>query len=218
MRGSSEILEPRRFPALAVLGGVLAVPLLCAAAVWLWYDPLLPKRFAPVVEGKLYRSGLVKPEQLEHLQATVGIKRVISLLNPDAPESVAEKQAAERLGIEWQNIPLPGDGASTPQERDRIRALLDLPGDKPTLIHCAAGSNRTGLAIGMYRLHKQGWPLDRVMADMRAMGFEDKPKHQELRDALAAEAELAARTPVGSAAQKSSGPVGGVSTSAASAP
>jgi len=65
------------------------------------------------------------------------------------------------------------------------------PDSPPTLVHCAAGVNRTGLAVGMYRLHCQGWSLAQVMAELRANDFEDLPKHQNLRDALQAEAQLA---------------------------
>ncbi|MBU0637667.1 MAG: tyrosine-protein phosphatase [Planctomycetes bacterium] len=151
-----------------------------------------PRRFDVVVEGKLYRSGLVRPAHLEHLQHQYGIRRIISLLNPATPESRAEEQAARRLGFEWHNIPLRGNGASTPEERCRILTLLRDPDAGPTLVHCAAGTNRTGLAIGLYRLHVQGWTLEAVMAEMRRFDFENAPHHQNLRDALAAEAAAAA--------------------------
>jgi protein tyrosine phosphatase (PTP) superfamily phosphohydrolase (DUF442 family) len=116
---------------------------------------------------------------------------VVSLLDADAPESVAERRTAERLGIAWHCIPLPGNGASTPAERAQIKTLLFDPAAAPILVHCAAGANRTGLAVGLYRLHVQGWPLDQVLEEMRAFGFEDRAHHQNLRDALAAEAALA---------------------------
>jgi protein tyrosine phosphatase (PTP) superfamily phosphohydrolase (DUF442 family) len=151
----------------------------------------LPKRFAPVVEGRLYRSGAVSPGQLARLARDYGIRSVLSLLDPNAPESIAERQAAERLGIAWHNVPLPGDGASTPAERARLKALLfDVKG-MPMVVHCAAGANRTGLAIGLYRLHKQGWTLEEALDEMRRFGFKDRPQHENLRQALAAEAAAA---------------------------
>jgi len=83
--------------------------------------------------------------------------------------------------------------------------LLD-PALRPILVHCAAGVNRTGLAIGMYRLHVEGWTLEQVLEEMRHFGFEDLPKHENLRNALAAEAELARRARAGATTRRASTP------------
>jgi protein tyrosine/serine phosphatase len=155
----------------------------------------LPKRFAAVVEGHLYRSGSVSPGQLERLQRDYGVRRVVCLLNATAAVTLAERTAAERLGLDWQNVPLPGNGASTPADREQIRALLTDPNAAPTLVHCAAGVNRTGLAVGLYRLHGEHWPLERVLAELQSFGFEGNLKHENLRQALADEAQAAALVP-----------------------
>lgn len=156
-----------------------------------WFS--LPKRFAAVEEGRLYRSGTLKPGQLERLKRDYHVGTVLSLCNPDAPESAAERSEAERLGIRWLNVPLTGDGASTPEDRDRIRAAVLADADEPMLVHCSAGVNRTGLAVGMYRLYRQGWTLEQVMREMKQFDFEDEPHHENLRQALAAESAAAER-------------------------
>lgn len=183
----------------ALLTGAIVAALLLA---FFWQQAnAMPKRFAPVVEGRLYRSGEVSPAQLERLAAQHGIRRIVCLLNPEAPETQAEREAAERLGLEWRNIGLPGNGASTPEERRQILELLTAPDAPPTLVHCAAGTNRTGLAVGLYRLHVQGWTLDEVLDEMRRFEFEDEPHHENLRQALAAEAAQAnASAPQGGSA------------------
>ena len=157
-----------------------------------WQARVLPKRFAPVVAGRLYRGGAVSPDQLERLKREYHIRTVLSLLNPEAPESIAERDAAKRLGLMWINVALPGNGASTPDQRARIKDALFDDSLQPLFVHCAAGTNRTGLAVGMYRLYKQHWTLDEVLAEMRRFDFEDEPHHQNLRRALAAEAAQAA--------------------------
>jgi protein tyrosine/serine phosphatase len=182
-------LRYRRAAWISASGASLA--LVVGSALW-WHAHLLPRRFAVVDAGRLCRSGEVTPGQLARLQRDYGIRRVISLLNPDVPQSVAERTTAEHLGIEWCNVPLPGDSASTPADRRRILDLLTAPNAPPTLVHCAAGVNRTGLAVGLYRLHMQHWTLDQVMTELRACGFNDPPKHENLRRALAAEAAVAA--------------------------
>ncbi len=140
-----------------------------------------------VTEGRLYRCGEITPYQLQQTARKHGLRTVLSLLNPDVPESVAERRAAEQLGLRWVNVPLPGDGASTPKERESIKAVLFDPAAAPLLVHCAAGVNRTGLAIGMYRIHRQDWSVEQVLEEMRRYGFEDLPKHENLRQALSAE-------------------------------
>ncbi|MBP9025544.1 MAG: tyrosine-protein phosphatase [Phycisphaerae bacterium] len=173
-----------------ILLAIVAASSAGGALLW-WHAGQWPRRFAIVDAGRLYRSGEVTPQHLARLHHEYGIRRVISLLDPTAAVTRAEREAAQTLGLEWHNVPLPGDGASTPRQRDLLRALLVQPDSPPTLVHCAAGVNRTGLAVGMYRLHCQGWSLAQVMAELRANDFEDLPKHQNLRDALQAEAQLA---------------------------
>jgi len=172
-----------------------AVLVLTAGGALWWRAAQWPRRFATVVEGRLYRSGEVTPAQLNRIARNYGVKRVLSLLDAHAPVTTAEHAAATRLGIEWHNIPLPGDGASTPAERHRILELLADPNAPPMLVHCAAGTNRTGLAVGLYRLHCQHWPLEQVLAELRQFGFDDRPKHESLRQALAAEAAAAQDEP-----------------------
>lgn len=148
-----------------------------------------PKRFGEVVPGRLYRSGEISSAQLETLKQERGLQRVICFLNPDVPETQAERTAAEQLGILWENVPLPGNGASAPDDRRRILELLRDTSAGPTLVHCAAGSSRTGLAVGLYRIVEQGWPLEKTMNELRVFGFEDGPNHENLRAALKEAAE-----------------------------
>lgn len=169
-----------------IYAGAALIP---AVAVLLWaawssYARPLPKRFGAVVPGRLYRCGDVAPRELEYAVRTYGVRTVLSLLNPDVPASIEEREVARRLGLRWENVPLPGNGASTPEERERIKRVLFDPEAGPLLVHCAAGSNRTGLAVGMYRIHREGWSVEDVLREMRRYAFEDLPKHDNLRAAL----------------------------------
>ena len=167
-----------------------------AAGTWAWDAYFaLPRRFAVVEPGRLYRSGEVEPAELRRAAERYGIRTVLSLLNPDDDESKAERAMAEKLGLRWLNVPLTGDGASTPEARDRIRAIMLDDSLAPLLVHCAAGANRTGLACGIYRINRDGWTYDQVLAEMKRYRFEDKPKHENLRNALRAEAEMASSRP-----------------------
>ena len=182
------------------------IALLAAAALgagafatysWVTY---LPKRFGVVDEGqlKLYRSGDVTPAQLERLHAKYGIGRVICLLNPADPGArdaiLAEHATAERLGMQWIDLPMHGDGTSTPEARAKLVALYRVKDAPPTLVHCSAGVYRAGLAVGLYRIHFQGWTYDQVHAELLQHGFEDTPKHENMRAALRAATTQATAT------------------------
>ncbi|MBI5864358.1 MAG: tyrosine-protein phosphatase [Planctomycetes bacterium] len=155
------------------------------AGGWAYYqNSRLPKRFGVVEPGRLYRSGEVTPGQLERVVEQFGVRTVLSLLDPDAPESRAERAAAERLGLRWLNVPLRGDGSSRPEDREQIRRILFDDSLGPLLVHCAAGSNRTGMACGLYRIERQGWSYERTLEELRQYGFDDLDKHENVRDAL----------------------------------
>ncbi len=185
---------PRRRPTL-VASGLLAVAVF-AAAYW-WYENRLPRRFAEVAPGRLYRSGSATPAQLERAVREQGIRTVLCLLDPNAAETQRERAAAEQLGIRWLNVPLRGNGASTPADRDAIREILLEEQHAPLLVHCAAGVNRTGLAVGMFRLHQQNWTIEQVEAELLSTEFENLPKHENMREALREEARLAAERAAG---------------------
>lgn len=176
-------------------------PLVVVAAAgvgWIvWQQAAWPKRFGVVAEGRLYRSGELSPRQLETVVREAGVRTVLSLLNPDTPESAAERATAERLGVRWINVALTGDGANTREQRDAIRRVILDEDAAPLLVHCAAGVNRTGLACGMYRLHREGWSYEQVLAEMRRYGFDDLEKHESLRAGLREEAALARARPPG---------------------
>ena len=149
-----------------------------------------PKRFGVVVPGLLFRSGEVQPHHLSRLKEEFGITTVLSLLDPDAPESIAERKAAKELNIRFLNVPLRGNGASTREDRDQIREYVCDPSNQPLLVHCSAGANRTGLTIGMYRMHVNGWNYEAVLKEMKTYDFEDEPHHENLRAALREEQTL----------------------------
>lgn len=147
-----------------------------------------PKRFQPVESGKLYRSGEVSRAQLQRLRDDFAIGRVICLLDPNAPITQTERDAAESLDVEWINLPMGGSGQHKPEQIPQLVDLLIDGNAPPTLVHCAAGVNRTGLAIGLYRIHHDGWSYEQVYEELLNHDFDDLPKHEQLRETLRKEA------------------------------
>jgi protein tyrosine phosphatase (PTP) superfamily phosphohydrolase (DUF442 family) len=153
-----------------------------------------PKRFEPVESGKLYRSGEVTREQLQRLRDDFAISRVICLLDPNAPITQTERDAAESLDVEWINLPMGGSGQHKAAQIPQLVDLLIDGNAPPTLVHCAAGVNRTGLAVGLYRIHHDGWSYEQVYEELLSHDFDDLPKHEQLRETLRQEAARAAES------------------------
>jgi predicted protein tyrosine phosphatase len=50
----------------------------------------------------------------------------------------------------------------------QMKAFLDFvtaPEHQPAFVHCDAGIGRTGVAVAVYRMAVQQWPLERALAE-----------------------------------------------------
>ncbi|MEI6501639.1 MAG: protein-tyrosine phosphatase family protein, partial [Armatimonadota bacterium] len=41
------------------------------------------------------------------------------------------------------------------------------------LVHCAAGSDRTGTMVAVYRVMEQGWPVEQAAQELPRFGFHE---------------------------------------------
>lgn len=128
--------------------------------------------FDVVKNGMLYRSGQLNSDQLEQAVKRYGIRTLISFQYPGAGVEF-ERTVAKGLGIDFMNLPMPGDGfGQEPQFREVLKAVDD-PTRRPVLIHCARGTCRTGSAVALYRFERDGWTIDDVSAEMKRQSYRD---------------------------------------------
>lgn len=127
----------------------LCMPVLILASYLVWLQ--VSGNFAPVVEGAVYRSNQPTPERLADYQAAYGIKTVVNLRGaaPDEDWYALEKQATEALGMTLIDVPLSSTRELSDQELQQLVEILRTA-EKPILIHCRSGANRTGLAAAIY--------------------------------------------------------------------
>ena len=127
----------------------LFMPVLILGLYLAWLQ--MSGNFAPVVDGEVYRSNQPTPERLAEYKAAYGIKTVINLRGaaPDEDWYIREKQAAEALGITLVDMPLSSTRDLTDDELRQLVGILR-SAEKPILIHCRSGANRTGLAAAIY--------------------------------------------------------------------
>ena len=135
-------------------------------------NQLVLDHFDVVKHGMLYRSGQLNPEQLKKVVARYGIRTVISFQYPGVGVD-QERLLSKSLGIDFMNLPMPGDGFGQEHQFREVIAAVDDPGRRPVLIHCARGTCRTGSAVALYRFERDGWTIDDVSAEMKRQSYRD---------------------------------------------
>ena len=122
------------------------------------------------ITPEIYRGGQPTPEGLKSITKS-GIKTIISLR--DRNEVVSENQPIEEAyakanGIAFKRYPIPG----VPSVADSLQILALIENaEKPVLVHCLNGSERTTVIMGFYRLRHDGWSIDKVLAEADSYGI-----------------------------------------------
>lgn len=106
--------------------------------------------FHEVIPGELYRSGQLDGAQLDEVADKYGIRTIVNLRDEKHGHwYVEEKLAAEQNGIRLIDYPL-NAGRVVPDDQSAELAEIMRKAEKPILIHCEHGANRTGLASAIY--------------------------------------------------------------------
>lgn len=150
---------------------------------------IFPKRFGVVEPGQVYRSGKLTPAALTKVVREHNIRTVVDLgaWVEDTPENrranQREQDTTEALGAERHVFQLIGDASGDPnQYTEALRIILD-PVNQPVLVHCGAGTERTGCLVAMYRMHHDGLSLEEAYAEAERAGHSgDRNPH--LREVL----------------------------------
>lgn len=159
----------------------LAIGLFLLGLQQLWqhgHDYILPRQFAVVEPGKIYRGGWQKDWPMRQIVSDYNIRTVLALAHPDDhPLSVNEKTLAEELGVRWVHIPIV-DQRSTASPKaltdllDEAAAVLADPSNYPIYFHCHHGLNRASMVQIAYRTRFCGWTLDQATDEVaRTVGL-----------------------------------------------
>lgn len=158
--------------------GILMAVVASAAAATAWLDSqerrnrLVWDHFDTVKPGILYRSGQLRTGQLVEAIGRYRIKTVVSFLVPGASVD-SERALAKRFGVDFLNLPMPGDGFGREDQFREVLAACDDPDRRPVLIHCARGTCRTGAAAALYRFERDGWTIEDVSAEMERQTYRE---------------------------------------------
>jgi len=136
---------------------------------------VFPKKFGVVIEDSLYRSGRIHESLLPKVLKDYEIDTIVTLTHAiDTIEWQQEEQRiAKELNVELIRFPLRGDGTGDVTSYvEALRAInKELGNDRRVLVHCAAGTERTGGAVFLYRTLFMGQAQEDAYAEMRDYGF-----------------------------------------------
>ena len=154
----------------------VAVAVALTTAAWLTREVqanrLVWDHFDVVKPGILYRGGQLNPDQVAQAARRYGIKLIISFQYPGRGVD-AERALCKSLGVEFLNLPMPGDGFGREDQFREVLAATADPARRPVFIHCARGTCRTGSAVALYRFEKDGWTPEDVSAEMRRQAYRE---------------------------------------------
>jgi protein tyrosine/serine phosphatase len=166
---------------------IIIAALILGACLLVWdqlvKDHVIPKRFGVVEQGVIYRSGRMSSVLVKRILEEHNIKVIVTLegLKDADRDQLAEIAASEELGIDLVRFPLGGDG--TGKVENYIQAIATIhkakSENKPVLIHCAVGTQRTGGVLASYHLLFDNWTPEQIYQEMTAYDFRHK-KNEDL--------------------------------------
>ncbi len=112
--------------------------------------------FHTVQPGVLYRSAQLSPLFLEAMIKKHDIKTIINLRGNNEQKKwwQKEKKLAEKLGVTFYSIPM--SAARLPNKQNLLNLLtIYQTAQRPILIHCYGGADRTGEAAALWVLEQQ---------------------------------------------------------------
>ncbi len=112
--------------------------------------------FHAVQSGVFYRSAQLSPYFLEKMVKKLNIKTIVNLRGQNSHKRWWRKEQAlaQKLGITIYDIPM---AASRLPQKAHLLTLLDIyeKAQRPILIHCYGGADRTGEAAALWILEHQ---------------------------------------------------------------
>lgn len=141
----------------------------------------LPKRFAVVESGILYRSAQPSTRQIENLVQDYDIKTIMIVREGTSRRVPDEIDFARSIGLNVIHVPIASREPIPDAQVDQFYACIDNPANQPVLIHCSAGRHRTGYLCASYRIERQGWSVDRAIEELKSFRFDEADQSAVLK-------------------------------------
>lgn len=173
-----------------------------------YYDMNLNHNFKIITAGKVYKSGVIPPEELPDYINKYHIKSVIDLRfpgtndlvnNPEIPkELTAEQEAIAKIkGVTYFNNG--SDQVPNQENLDRFFKIMDNKANYPVLIHCYHGIGRAEMYAALYRIEYENFTNEAARNGVRALvkwsSFDDGTPKGEYLKAYKSRKQVAAEKP-----------------------
>ena len=140
------------------------------------YDMNINHNFETITENKVYKSGVIPPDEIADYVAKYKIKSVVDLRfpgtgddvnNPEIPaELTAEKEAVSKIkGVNYFNNG--SDQVPTQKNLDYFFTIMDNPDNYPVLLHCYHGVGRAEMYSAIYRIEYENMNPDEARTSTR---------------------------------------------------
>jgi protein tyrosine/serine phosphatase len=142
----------RRLAKRVVISAALLVGLMAAGAGGFVAYLRITGNIGVVEPGVFYRSGQLSESQIEQVVVKDGIRSILNLrgANPGTPWYDAEVAESKAKHVVHYDYRLSAEHFVTPEQSDTLLLIIK-NAPKPILVHCQAGSDRTGLVSALYR-------------------------------------------------------------------
>ncbi|MBS1533924.1 MAG: dual specificity protein phosphatase family protein [Bacteroidetes bacterium] len=169
------------------------------------YDMNINHNFETISEGKVYKSGVIPPDEIKDYVQKYHIKSIVDLRfpgtadlvnNPEIPEELtAEKEAVAKIpGVNYFNNG--SDQVPNQKNLDTFFQIMDNPDNYPVLIHCYHGVGRAEMYSALYRIEYEGFTNEQARQGVRTMikfsSFDDGTPKGEYLKAYKSRKQLAA--------------------------
>lgn len=169
------------------------------------YDMNINHNFETITEGKVYKSGVIPPEELESYVKKYHIKSIVDLRfpgtkdlknNPEIPaELTAEQEAVAKMkGVNYFNNG--SDQVPKQENLDLFFKIMDNKENYPVLIHCYHGIGRAEMYSALYRIEYENFTNEAARKGVRTLikfsSFDDGTPKGEYLKAYKSRKEVAA--------------------------
>lgn len=130
----------------------------------------------------VWRANQPSPSRFRQYRDRLGIKSVLNLRGtPRQGFYLFEVETCRKLGLTLHDIAFSARRAPT---RAALLELLDLLPrlEKPVLIHCKSGADRTGLVAAIYQMEVEGRPLAEARRQLSFRYLHVKASHTGVLD------------------------------------
>jgi protein tyrosine/serine phosphatase len=156
--------------------GILILLVVLAGVGKYVYDMNINHNFETITEGKVYKSGVIPPDEIEEYVKKYNIKSIVDLrmpgtndlvLNPEKPgELQQEREAVAKIkGVNYFSNP--SDQVPTQDKVDSFLKVMDNPANYPVLIHCYHGTGRAEMYSALYRIEYENMNRDEARNNTR---------------------------------------------------